>query len=177
MSSLFRPTRGRFLQTAGGVGLTIVFAKLAAASDPTYEWSVAPGLARARIDGLAKVTGQKIYARDFRARDMPGWPARERMAMVLRATAIDRVFEGIDLSGLPADLRPLRQILQSDLAADGIAPPPGNISLPTGSAGLLGPVGLAPSYFGQPVAILIFADFTTWRRAKQVLQFDESIIR
>ncbi len=30
-------------------------------------WSGPPGIARYRIEGLAKVTGQKIYARDFRA--------------------------------------------------------------------------------------------------------------
>ena len=36
------------------------------------DWSGGPGKARFRIDGLAKVTGQKIYARDFRAVDMPG---------------------------------------------------------------------------------------------------------
>ena len=76
MSSLFRPTRRRFLQTAGGAGLTIVFARLAAATVSAFDWSAGPGLARARIDGHAKVTGQKIYARDFRARDMPGWPGR-----------------------------------------------------------------------------------------------------
>ena len=76
MSSLFRPTRRRFLQTAGGAGLTIVFARLAAATVPAFDWSAGPGLERARIDGHAKVTGQKIYARDFRARDMPGWPGR-----------------------------------------------------------------------------------------------------
>jgi len=28
-----------------------------------------------RIDGLAKVTGAKLYASDFRAADLPGWPA------------------------------------------------------------------------------------------------------
>jgi hypothetical protein len=37
-----------------------------------------PGKARYRIDGVAKVTGEKIYARDFRARDTGGWPALER---------------------------------------------------------------------------------------------------
>lgn len=178
MSGLFRQTRRRFLQTAGGAGLTVVFARLvAAADDPAASWSAGPGRARARIDGLAKVTGRKVYARDFRARDMPGWPARERMAMVLRATAIDRVFEGLDLSGLPPDLRPLRQILQTDLAADGIAFPPGTMSLPTGTPGLLVPAGQAPGYFGQPLAILIFADFTTWRRARQMLQFDADVVR
>ena len=45
-------------------------------------WSGAPGKARYRIEGMAKVTGQKIYARDFRAKDMPGWPAQERLAMI-----------------------------------------------------------------------------------------------
>jgi len=28
-----------------------------------------------RIDGVAKVTGTKLYASDFRAADLPGWPA------------------------------------------------------------------------------------------------------
>ena len=40
------------------------------------DWSGGPGQVRFRIDGLAKVTGQKIYARDFRAADMPGWNRR-----------------------------------------------------------------------------------------------------
>ena len=39
------------------------------------------------------------------------------------------------------------------------------------------PAGEAPTYFGQPVAILIFRDFETWRRARRELQFDDSIVR
>ena len=31
---------------------------------------------KGRIDGVAKVTGAKLYASDFRAADLPGWPAQ-----------------------------------------------------------------------------------------------------
>lgn len=178
MSGLFIPTRREFLQTAGGAALTVVFARLAFAEDaPAHDWSGGPGVARSRIDGPAKVTGQKIYGRDFRARDMAGWPATERVAMVLRAASVDRLFEGIDLSSLPPALQPLRKIEQADLAADKIALPAGTMALPNGSPGLLVPAGEAPTYFGQPVAILIFRDFETWRRARRELQFDDSIVR
>lgn len=36
------------------------------------------------IDGVAKVTGQKIFARDIRARDMPNWPQQKSHALILR---------------------------------------------------------------------------------------------
>src|ERR1700752_1564299 len=39
-----------------------------------YDWGPDPGTARWRIDGLSKVTGSRIYARDFKARDFNGWP-------------------------------------------------------------------------------------------------------
>ena len=35
-----------------------------------------------RIDGVPKVTGEKIYVRDFRARDMPGWTTETRHALL-----------------------------------------------------------------------------------------------
>jgi hypothetical protein len=97
--------------------------------------------------------------------------------MVLRATAVDRVFLGIDLSSLPPALQPLRKIEQADLAADKILLPQSTMALANGTPGLLVPAGQAPSYFGQPVAILIFGDFATWRRAQRQLQFDESVVR
>ncbi|MFI5019752.1 MAG: xanthine dehydrogenase family protein molybdopterin-binding subunit, partial [Dongiales bacterium] len=130
MSGFFIPTRREFMHTIGGTALTVVFNKLAfAEAAPAHDWSAGPGVARSRIDGPAKVTGQKIYGRDFRARDMTGWPARERVAMVLRATAVDRVFEGIDLSSLPPALQPLRKIDQTDLAADKILLPQSTMAL------------------------------------------------
>ncbi|HXA46150.1 MAG TPA: xanthine dehydrogenase family protein molybdopterin-binding subunit, partial [Burkholderiaceae bacterium] len=41
------------------------------------QWAPEAGKARWRIDGMPKVLGQKIYARDFKARDIKGWPQDE----------------------------------------------------------------------------------------------------
>ncbi|MFG6430270.1 xanthine dehydrogenase family protein molybdopterin-binding subunit [Roseateles sp. LYH14W] len=151
------------------------------------DWSGGPGKARFRIDGLAKVTGQKIYARDFRAVDMPGWPATERMAMILRATNPGRVFTGLDLGALAGvDAVPLLTITQAPLT--GFTWPQRdlaslNLSLPFSSAGadgvyqLLVPVGTAPQFYGQPVAILVFADSNAYRRAKRALQFQPGVVQ
>jgi hypothetical protein len=38
-----------------------------------------------RIDGVVKVTGAKLYASDFRAGDLPGWPASTSHAILVRA--------------------------------------------------------------------------------------------
>ncbi len=151
------------------------------------DWSGGPGRARFRIDGLAKVTGQKIYARDFRAADMPGWPHSERMALILRATQPGRVFAGLDLARLQAaDAVPLLTITQAPLAD---YPWPQrdlaslNLQLPFSTAGangikqLLVPPGTAPQFFGQPVAILVFADQNAFRRAKRALQFEPGVVR
>jgi CO/xanthine dehydrogenase Mo-binding subunit len=32
------------------------------------------GVLKYRIDGTSKVMGEKVFARDIRARDMPHWP-------------------------------------------------------------------------------------------------------
>jgi CO/xanthine dehydrogenase Mo-binding subunit len=150
------------------------------------DWSGGPGKARFRIDGLAKVTGQKIYARDFRAADMPGWPRTERMAMILRATQPGLAFAGLDLSRLDtADARPLLTITQTPLP--GFSGPQRDLAslkleLPFSSQGadgvsqLLVPVGTAPQFYGQPVAILVFADGNTYRRAKRALQFQPGVV-
>lgn len=152
------------------------------------DWSGGPGKARFRIDGLAKVTGQKIYARDFRAADMPGWPTStpERMAMILRATNPGVVFTGLNLDALAGvDAVPLLTLTQTALT--GYAWPQRdlaslNLSLPFSSAGadgvsqLLVPVGTAPQFYGQPVAILVFADSHAYRRAKRALQFQPGVV-
>ena len=126
MGSTFELSRREFIGSIGAAGLTVVFNRLALAAPPDSAaggWSGPPGQARYRIEGVPKVTGQKIYARDFRSRDMPGWPAQERMAMILRADRVDRSFGGIDLSMLPAPLQPQRVIMQADLQADHITAP------------------------------------------------------
>ena len=74
-------TRRDFLKSTAGGGTAVLISQLvplaaltrgseAAVMNPPDGWSGAPGHARYRIDGLAKVTGQKIYARDFLPRDM-----------------------------------------------------------------------------------------------------------
>jgi len=84
----------------------------------------ASGALRHRTDGVAKVCGEKVFAYDVRARDLPGWPAEQSHAMLLRATLADRVYEGIDLSALGGELGPDRVVTAEDLARDGLALPP-----------------------------------------------------
>lgn len=151
------------------------------------DWSGGPGRARFRIDGLAKVTGQKIYARDFRASDMPGWPRTERMALILRATQPRLAFAGLELGALEAaGAVPLLTITQAPLP--GYAWPQKdlaslNLALPFSAQGangvkqLLVPLGTAPQFYGQPVAILVFADQNAFRRAKRALQFQPGVVK
>ena len=148
-----------------------------APAQPQTSWSGPPGEARQRIDGLAKVTGRKIYARDFRARDMDGWPPHERVAMVLRATRADRVFEGLDLTVLPASLQPIVVVTGDRLIEDKITPQYGFSPPSVWPNGLLVVQGRRPGYYGQPVAILVFADFETWRQAKKLLQFNPKVVK
>ena len=42
----------------------------------------ANGRLRYRTDALAKVTGEKSFSRDFRARDLPGWPSEQSPRVV-----------------------------------------------------------------------------------------------
>jgi CO/xanthine dehydrogenase Mo-binding subunit len=182
----FALSRRSFIQTAGAVSLCVVFNRLSVnAAQPALAldalappaWGDTPGKARFRIDGMAKVTGQKIYARDFRARDMPGWPAQERLAMVLRATEVDRLFDGVDLSMLPAALQPMRVVTQADLARDHITVPYAATPPEAWPSGLLVATGQRPIFYGQPLALLLFRDFESWRQAKRLLQFNPQVVR
>jgi hypothetical protein len=44
------------------------------------------GVLKYRVDGTSKVTGEKVFARDIRARDMPHWPQQQAHALALRVT-------------------------------------------------------------------------------------------
>ena len=117
-----------------------------------------------RVDGYPKVTGAKLYSADFRAADMPGWPSRTSHAMLVRARDVSQAFAGIDLSGLEPSLRPDRTVLAVDLAA-------ARLRVPSFYAGdLLCPVGQAPAYLGQPLALLIWNDFAAFAEARQALR-------
>lgn len=131
----------------------------------------ATGAPRFRIDGLAKVTGEKVFARDIRARDMPHWPQQQSHAIVLRCTQADRVYSGFDLSGLDAALQPDRVVTAEDLMRDGVALPAFY------GEDMLLPAGKTPAYLGQAVAILIFHDFARFRFAKDWLKVHDKVIR
>ncbi|VVE47998.1 Putative xanthine dehydrogenase molybdenum-binding subunit XdhA [Pandoraea iniqua] len=134
-------------------------------------WDAATGQAKFRIDGTAKVTGAKIFARDVRAADMPGWPKQQAHAFVLRATQADRPYLGFDLSRLDDGLKPDRVVTADDLARDGVAFPEFY------GDDMLLPAGKTPAYLGHAVAILIYHDFARFRFAKDKLKFHDEIIR
>ncbi|WP_105103404.1 xanthine dehydrogenase family protein molybdopterin-binding subunit [Microbulbifer pacificus] len=124
-----------------------------------------------RTDGVAKVTGQKIFGRDFRARDMPGWKQQQHYAFVLRCNRVERQFNGVDWSQIPADAQPYAKITAETLADK-------KLKLPAfyGEAMLLS-AGASPLYYGHAVAILLFDDFEKYATAKQALQFNDQVIR
>ena len=169
-------SRREFLKTTATTGAVIFISRidafgserLPANSLSTSAWQRAPGKANYRIDGLAKVTGQKIYARDFRASDLPGWPQVEQYVFILRATFSDHVFDGLDLSELPDDLKPLKVVTADELKSDQIRIAKSNY--PEG--GYLVPKGSAPDHLGQPVALLFFKDLQTMKAARSQLMFE-----
>ena len=147
--------------------------RLAAAQEPAFaaretlpgrqSWN--PAATRAgRIDGVAKVTGAKLYASDFRAADMPGWPSRTSHALLLRVADATHVYAGLDLSPLSGALKPAAIATAEDLVQMGAR-------VPAFYAGdLLCPVGKTPLYLGQPIAILVFEDFDALDQARLALR-------
>lgn len=138
---------------------------------PSEQWLGTNGQARFRNDALSKVCGSKVFARDIRARDMPGWPQQQGHAMLLKTIRADRIYEGYDLSLLGAELQPDRIVTAEDLDKDGIVFPPDHAPDP------LLPAGKVPMFIGHPVAILIWNDFERFRQAKARLKFNDKAIR
>ena len=54
-------------------------------------WNGRDGSVKFRVDGTAKVVGDKVFAYDIRARDMPHWPQQQSHALLLRAAFADRL--------------------------------------------------------------------------------------
>ncbi len=151
---------------------------------PPKDWSKSPGKARFRVEGFAKVTGQKIFARDFRSKDFPSWPDEEQCAIVLRSTSVDKVMKGVNLSVLKPDLTPLITVEGGAVSGTGSDKvqelKAGGVVKQVTLAGLTFPflvtTGTTADFFGQPVAILIFANAKIARRAKKLIQFNEDVI-
>lgn len=131
-----------------------------------------PGRGRAigRVDGLAKVTGAKIYASDFRAADMPGWPKQTSHALLVRTPDASHIYQGLDLDGLDAAARPQAVITQADIIKSGVRVPDFY------EGDLFCPVGTAPLYLGQPVALLVFDSFDAYDRARVAFR-DKQLLR
>jgi CO/xanthine dehydrogenase Mo-binding subunit len=179
MRELDRSRRG-FLKASAIAGLTVIIAPLGSRAFAALfeekvltpiQWDAVNGRAKFRIDGIAKVTGSKVFARDVRAADMPHWPNQQSHAFILRTTVADRTYEGFDLSLLGDELKPDRIVTADDLARDGLAFPAfygDDMFLPPGKT---------PAYLGHAVAMLIYHDFARFRFAKDKLQFRGEIIR
>jgi hypothetical protein len=167
--------RGFLKAGAGLVGITI----FGPPGLPTTEAAVpmtrgtlsAPGVARERIDGRAKVTGQKIFARDFNARNL-GWGVAQWYAMYLPALTTGHAFLGVDLSILPPNARPARVVLGDhlgpglrapsltrarDMQLEAVVAPAGSFDKPKSiEYDLIVTPGAVPNYLGQAVALLMF---------------------
>jgi CO/xanthine dehydrogenase Mo-binding subunit len=137
------------------------------------DWIGPDGKPKYRLDAIAKVTGQKTFARDFRAADMPGWPNEQSHAFLIHATKADRTFEGIDLSVLGGDLQPDRLVLAEDLERDGLSMPQpysyGEV--------IFVAKGRTPPMLGHPVALLIYKDFARYDAAKRRIRFNDRVVR
>ena len=165
-------SRRRFLVgTAAGITLALVPLAAYASFIDDETMPTAPGWTgdgfghpRYRIDGYAKATGAKLYAKDFRAVDMDGWPDTTDHAMLLLAADATCRFVGIDLTMLAPDLQPDRVVAAEDLEVARIR------AKGYFTEDLMCPKGQTPAYLGQPVALLIFRDFGKFVTARQVLR-------
>ncbi|MGX8009694.1 xanthine dehydrogenase family protein molybdopterin-binding subunit [Mesorhizobium sp. ORM8.1] len=180
-----RVSRRQFIAAAAGAGIAVKIGFLGrpASAAPIVDspgrppnWIGPDGRPRFRMDAVAKVTGDKTFTRDFRARDIAGWPQQQSHAFLMRGTRADAPFDGLDLSLLGEDLRPDRLIVGEDLARDGLAPPE------TTAPGFYGdmflvPKGRVPRLIGQPVALLIYKDFARFDAAKRLVRFGKGIVR
>ena len=174
-----RISRREFVKSFTASGIALSVSRLASAEEPAFAArETMPGLQRwnpaatgvGRIDGVANVTGAKLYASDFRAADLPGWPANTSHAMLIRAADATHVYDGFDLSRLSGALKPAVVVTAADLARVGVR-------VPEFYAGdLLCPVGKTPLYLGQPVALLIFEDFDAFDQARLALR-DEAVLK
>lgn len=162
--------RRRVLKTGAAFGITLSMRPLALHGAESREpipaapgWAgKAAGQPRQRIDGVAKVTGQKLYARDFRAADMPGWPDETSHALLVMASSATHVFTGLNLSQLDKNLKPDRVVTAEDLAEQRI------IASGFFASDLFCSKNSTPAFLGQPVALLIYHDFARFVAARQI---------
>lgn len=169
------------LGLVSGIAVTLSPLRIAGAAelDPPGspgDWIGPDGRARFRWDAIAKVTGEKVFARDFRARDLPGWPEAQAHAFFIKATRADRVFERVDLTVLGADLQPDRLVLHEDLVRDGLLVPQEVMGHGFYGETFLTPAGTTPRMLGHPVALLVYFDVDAFLAARRMLQFRTDVV-
>jgi hypothetical protein len=76
-------SRRSFLKESVATGVAIKVSFLVSAAEaqliqtpphPGPDWPRNDGKPKYRLDAIAKVTGEKTFTRDYRARDLEGWP-------------------------------------------------------------------------------------------------------
>src|SRR5436190_18876025 len=102
-------SRREFVKSVTASGIALSVSRLAIAEEPGFAaretlpgrlaWNpAATGVGR--IDGVAKVTGAKLYASDFRAADLPDWPKNTAHAMLFLVPVATHVYSSMDLTRL-----------------------------------------------------------------------------
>src|ERR1700726_3123832 len=127
-----RPSRREFVKWITASGISLSLSRLGSAEAAGFaahetlrgrqNWNPAAKGA-GRIDGVAKVTGAKLYASDFRAADLPGWPANTSHALLVRAADATHVYAGLDLARLTGALKPSVVVTADDLERIGTRVP------------------------------------------------------
>jgi len=178
-------TRRNFIKLGTFGGITVMFGRLPSAqarevhSGPqTADWMAEDGTVKYRWDAIRKVTGDKVFARDFRSKNLPGWPENQAHGFFIKATDVEHAFEDIDLSILEEGLQPDRILKYEDMAQDNVQVPQ-LADLGEGFYGkhfLLEKGQTAPLY-GHPVALLIYKDFDRFEAAKRRLRFATGIVK
>jgi hypothetical protein len=168
-------SRREFVKVVTSSGIVLCLARLAPAAQPEFaaretlperqRWNPA-AIGAGRIDGVAKVTGAKLYASDYRSSDLPGWPARTSHAMLVRTADATHVYTGLDLTRLSGALAPTVVVTAADVARIGARVP----EFYRDRDGLFCPASQTPLYLGQPVALLIFEEFDAFDRARLALR-------
>ncbi len=198
-------TRRRFLKTSTGViTVSVLGIPLGCtnAQARAQSWSPTPGKASQRIEGVTKVTGGKIYARDYNSRDLSdqyGWPQTQWYAMYLRAMTTTRVFLDVDLTALPPEARPVKVVYGNNLASGQLNPvirlsrdsivdeqifeavkargqtEGTDLDHPTAvEFDLVVRQGHRANFLGQAVALLLFDTRAAFRAAQRQMQFDDA---
>ena len=178
-------SRRQFIKLGMFFGISVMIGRLPDAhalevhSGPSpLDWMSPDGKARYRWDALRKVTGQKTFARDFRARDLSGSPKEQAHAFFIKATRADRIFEGVDLSLLGPKLQPDRLVLHEELFGDGVTvPQPESLAAGFYGKNFLVPKGQTPPLIGHPVALLVYHDFDRFEAAKRMLRFAQDVVK